>query len=161
MSANSADKGAWIGSICLVILVFQNTLFFYATHEGRVPDEDGHLYYAPTMVVLIELIKALISFGILFCMQFEISGRSANRDEYSLLATSTKQENLEEGDVSDDEGSPVQPPHSGRIRFTFSSIADLLFVRTAWKLCIPATLYVIQTNLAVIGAQNLGESRSM
>lgn len=153
MSTTNRSKGAWIGSVCLVILVFQNSLFFLATHEGRVPDKDGHLYYAPTMVVLIEVIKLMISFSILFYTQYK--SRIASSDEYTLLGAASSKEGDQEDLNSDVEGGLVSSP--GKIRTTFSKIADLLFVKAAWKLSIPATLYVIQTNLAVIGAQNLGE----
>lgn len=150
--STTASKGAWIGTVCLVILVFQNSLFFLATHEGRVPDKDGHVYYAPSMVVLVELIKAFISFGILFYSQY--ANRSAsipNSDKEYLLLPTTEQ------DVVDEVEENASSNARRSILATLSHIASLVFSKKAWKLCIPATLYVIQTNLAIIGAQNLGE----
>ena len=153
MSTTKHSKATWIGTISLVVLVFQNSLFLFATHQGRVPDKDGHLYFAPLMVVLIEVIKLMISFSILFYTQYKAS--ISRSDEYSLLdARLSKDDGQEDADM-DEEGG--RNPSPGRMRATFSSIADLLLVKSAWKLSIPATLYVIQTNLAVIGAQNLGE----
>lgn len=150
--STATSKGAWIGTVCLVILVFQNSLFFLATHEGRVPDEEGHVYYAPTMVVLVELIKALISFGILFYSQYANRSEAAqSSDKKYLLLPTTEQ-------GGDHEAEITTSLNDGRsILTTFSNISSLVFTKKAWKLCIPATLYVIQTNLAVIGAQNLGE----
>lgn len=154
-STSTASKGAWIGTVCLVILVFQNSLFFLATHEGRVPDEEGHVYYAPSMVVLVELIKAVISFGILFYSQYASKSTSSlaplsSDKEYRLLSASDH--DMEEGEMR-----TRISENNMSVSATLSHISSLVFSKKAWKLCIPATLYVIQTNLAVIGAQNLGE----
>ncbi|UZJ55633.1 hypothetical protein CBS101457_004953 [Exobasidium rhododendri] len=155
--SDALAKGAWIGSVCLVILVFQNSLFFLSTHEGRIPDAEGHVYFAPSMVVLVEVFKAIISFAILSITQYKstASSTATANSEYTLLPSRSP--------TIPEEGSSEKPSlaRSDRIRATIKCVSVLLFSKSAWKLAIPATLYVIQTNLAVIGAQNLDATTFM
>ena len=150
---SGTSKRSIIGPLCLAILVFQNSAFFLATHQGRIPDKDGHTYFAPTMVALLEIFKASISFLILFYTQYRAGSPPTSPSAYSLLPRAPA------ADEQDEKAGEERVME--RAGAAWRAMSPMIFTKTAWKLSVPATLYVMQTVLAIAGAQNLDTTTFM
>jgi UDP-sugar transporter A1/2/3 len=132
----------------LVTLALQNTAMVIIMHYSRVSvSSNNQVYSAASAVLLVEVLKCGISFAIAFMRTKPPPTVGRGYDFLPASPTSPM-----------DTRSPylLQPNlQSGNYQLRLQSLISEIGSADAWKLSIPALLYVLQNNLQYIAVSNL------
>lgn len=180
----SSDYKVWgvpLKYLSLAALTIQNSAVTIVMHQSRIVNSPSKSYFAPSAVLLSELLKGFISLVVALwgidrdLMEMEGGGYAALGSEEGRISTREVNVGMGISTISEigDRSSPLQQQQQQAHRHTFTSNTNTLpwtkrdwkarfarlysdvFSSDCWKLSIPAVLYVLQNNLQFVAASNL------
>lgn len=179
----SADYKVWgvpLKYLSLAALTIQNSAVTIVMHQSRIVNSPSKSYFAPSAVLLSELLKGFISLIVAlrgidrdltemegggYAALGSEEGRMVNGEVSSGFNSSTTGPGAGEAmSRSSSSTSSSQPQTSTSVnpswtqrnwRVRLSKLYADVFSSDCWKLSIPAVLYVLQNNLQFVAASNL------
>lgn len=168
----SSDYKVWgvpLKYLSLAALTIQNSAVTIVMHQSRIVNSPSKSYFAPSAVLLSELLKGFISLVVALwgidrdLMEMEGGGYAALGSEEGRISTREVNVGMGISTISEigDRSSPLQQQQQQAHRHTFTSNTNTLpwtkrdwkarfarlysdvFSSDCWKLSIPAVLYVL------------------